>query len=107
MLTMTDVLTLITQTISTDTYGNEYATETENTVYCEVDSITQMEFYNAANTEINPEFRFTVFFGDYDGQVLVEYQGNRYTIYRTYRAGDYMELYAERKIGGIPEVVTP
>lgn len=104
---MTDVLTLITQTISTDTYGNEFATEGEKEVYCEVDSITQTEFYAAANTEIQPDFKFTVFFGDYDGQVVVEYNGVRYTIYRTYRAGDYMELYVERKIGGIPEVVTP
>ena len=29
---MTDVLTLITQTISTDTYGNEVATENDNEV---------------------------------------------------------------------------
>ena len=84
---MTDVLTLITQTISTDTYGNEYATESDKQVCCEVESITQTEFYNAANTEINPEYRFTVFFGDYDGQVVVEYQSKRYTIYRTSEPG--------------------
>ena len=104
---MTDVLTLITQTISTDTYGCEVATESDKEVYCEVDSITQSEFYAAANTEIQPDFKFTVFFGDYDGQTVIEYQDVRYPIYRTYRTGDYMELYAERKIGGIPEAVTP
>ena len=104
---MTDVIKLITQTISTDTYGNEVATETEKTVFCEVDSITRTEFYAAANTEIQPDYKFTVFFGDYDGQVVIDYQDSRYTVYRTYRDGDYMELYAERKIGGIPEVVTP
>lgn len=102
---MTDVLTLITRTISTDDYGNELATESQKTVYCEVDSITQTEFYAAADTEIQPDYKFTVFFGDYDGQVVVIYQDLRYTIYRTYRAGDYMELYAERKIGDIPEAV--
>ena len=37
---MTDVITLITQTITTDKYGNEEATESERTVYCEVDSIS-------------------------------------------------------------------
>lgn len=96
---MTDTLTLITQTITLDDYGNEVATETEKTVYCEVDSITQSEFYQAANTELNPEYRFTVFFGDYDGQSIVVYNDVRYAIYRTYRVDDYMELYAERKIG--------
>ena len=99
---MTDVLTLIAQTISTDQYGNEVATEVEKQVFCEVDSITQTEFYQAANTELNPEYKFTIFFGDYDGQPLVEYNGVRYAIYRTYRADDNLELYVERKIGAIP-----
>lgn len=96
---MTDVITLITQTITTDTYGNEVATETERTVYCEVDSISQTEFYAAANTELNPEYRFTIFFGDYQGEDLVKFNGARYSVYRTYRTGDDLELYTERKIG--------
>ena len=96
---MTDVITLITQTITTDKYGNEVATETERTVYCEVDSISQTEFYAAANTELNPECRFTIFFGDYEGESLVKFNGARYSVYRTYRTGDDLELYTERKIG--------
>ena len=99
---MTDVLTLVAQTITTDAYGNETATDNENTVYCEVESISQSEFYAAADTELNPEYRFTVFFGDYGGESVVKYKDVKYSIYRTYRAGDYMELYAERKVGGIP-----
>ena len=96
---MTDVLTLIKKSVATDSYGNEEVTETERTVFCEVDSITQSEFYAAADTELNPEYRFTVFFGDYEGEEVCSFMGVRYAIYRTYRAGDYMELYAERKIG--------
>lgn len=96
---MTDVITLITQTITTDKYGNEVATETEKTIYCEVDSISQTEFYAAANTELNPEYRFTIFFGDYKGESLVKFNGARYSVYRTYRTGDGLELYTERKIG--------
>ena len=96
---MADVLTLIAQTITIDEYGNEVSTETERPVFCEVGSITQSEFYAAANTELNPEYRFTVFFGDYEGEALVEYNGSRYAIYRTYRTGDSLELYAERKVG--------
>ena len=99
---MTDVITLVAQTITTDQYGNEVATEVETTVFCEVDSITQTEFYQAANTELNPEYKFTIFFGDYSGQPMVIYNGVRYAIYRTYRADDNLELYVERKIGAIP-----
>ena len=96
---MTDVITLISQEITLDDYGNEEATDTENTVFCEVASITQTEFYAAADTQLNPEFRFTVFFGDYNGEQIVIYNGMRYSIYRTYRTGDDLELYVERKIG--------
>lgn len=96
---MTDVITLISQTYTLDDYGNNVATETMFDVFCEIDSITQSEFYAAANTELNPEYRFRVFFDDYDGQSVLEFDGKRYGIYRTYRSGDYMELYAERKVG--------
>lgn len=96
---MADVLILIAQAISVDEYGNEVATETERQVYCEVHSITQTEFYAVADTELNPQFRFDVFFGDYQGESVCLYNGERYAIYRTYRAGDNLELYVERKIG--------
>ena len=97
--TMADVLTLVSKTITTDKYLNEVVQEAERTVYCEVYSITQTEFYAAANTELNPEFRFDIFFGDYEGEDVCIFNGNRYAIYRTYRTGDTLELYAERKIG--------
>lgn len=96
---MTDVITLVSQEITLDDYGNEETTDIENTVFCEVASITQTEFYAAADTQLNPEFRFTVFFGDYNGEQIVIYNGVRYSIYRTYRTGDDLELYVERKIG--------
>ena len=96
---MSDVLVLLTPSVTLDDYGNEVITETENSVYCEVHSITQTEFFAAANTQLEPAYKFTVFFGDYNGEETVKYNGVRYAIYRTYRTGDYMELYAERKIG--------
>jgi hypothetical protein len=94
-----DIIALVTQTISKDQYGNELYTEEDKTVFCEVDSISQGEFYAAADTELNPEYRFTVFFGDYSGQKIIKYRNSRFSIYRTYRSGDDLELYAERKIG--------
>lgn len=96
---MTDVLKLVSRITSIDQYGNETYTETEKTVFCEVDSITQSEFFAAQDTELNPEYRFRVFFGDYSGEDIIEYSGKRYSVYRTYRASDYMELYCERKVG--------
>lgn len=96
---MTDVIKLIKQTVTTNTYGIEEMTETEREIFCKVDSVSQTEFYQAANSEFNPEFRFTVFFDDYQGESLLAFNSNRYSIYRTYRTGDDLELYAERKVG--------
>lgn len=96
---MADIITLIKQTITFDDYGREEISESSTTVLCEVDSIQQSEFFAAADTELNPEYRFTIFFGEYDGENIVEYNGQRYAIYRTYRTGDDLELYVERKIG--------
>lgn len=96
---MTDVITLVKQAISADAYGIEQVTETTRQIFCEVDSIQQSEFFAAADTELNPEYRFTIFFGDYEGEELLTFNNVRYSIYRTYRTGDYLELYVERKIG--------
>lgn len=96
---MNDVLILIGQTITTDKYGREVVAEVNREIYCKVDSVSQSEFYSAANTELNPEYRFTIFFGDYNGEDLCQFDGKRYAIYRTYRSGDNLELYVERKVG--------
>ncbi len=96
---MSDELTLIAQKVTVDDYGNEVVTETERNILCKVDSISQSEFYAAADTELNPEYRFTIFFGDYGGEHICVFHDSRYAIYRTYRTGDNLELYVERKIG--------
>lgn len=96
---MTDTIKLISQTITPDQLGNEVANEIKREVYSEVNTVTQSEFFAAENTELNPEYRFTVFFADYEGEEIVEYKSSRYVIYRTYRTGDNLELYVERKIG--------
>ena len=94
-----DVILLIKQTLTADEYGREAVTETTKEIYCKVDSVSQSEFYSAANTNLKPEYRFTIFFGDYEGEDVCEYHGNRYAVYRTYRSGDDLELYVERKVG--------
>ena len=96
---MSDVLNLITESFDTDKYGNEVATETQTEVFCEVNSITQNEFFAAGKEGFRPSFRFDVFFGDYNDEQILEYDGKRYFIYRTYRRDDTMELYTEMRVG--------
>lgn len=95
-----DVITLIKETQIQDANGVWRKRTTEREVFCQVNSITRAEFYDAGRNGLNPEFSFSMFFGDYDGERTVRYKDNTYGVYRTYHARtDVLELYVERKGG--------
>ena len=95
-----DVIKLIGITYTKDDYGVPRSTPKATEVMCQVDSVTRAEFYEAGRNGLNPEFRFTMFYGDYSGESVVEYKGETYSVYRTYlRKTDIIELYVERKGG--------
>lgn len=95
-----NVIKLISSTRQQDDYGVWQETLEERSVYCNVQSVSQSEFFEGGRNGLNPEYKFTVFFGDYDGETLVEYEGLTYAVYRTYqRRNDTLELYVERKGG--------
>lgn len=95
-----DVITLVSETKTQDTNG-VWRTETaERDVFCQVNSITRAEFFDAGRNGLNPEYSFSMFFGDYNGERTVRYNGNTYGVYRTYHGRtDVLELYVERKGG--------
>lgn len=95
-----EILTLISETKVQDANGVWQTTRQERDVFCQVDSVTRAEFFDAGRNGLNPEYRFTMFFGDYNGERTVKYDGKAYGIYRTYHGRtDTIELYAERKGG--------
>lgn len=98
---MDDVIALISDTFTLDDYGVRRKTETRSEIFCKVTDVTRNEFFGGGRSGLNPSKTFTIFAGDYGGQSVVEYAGNRYAIYRTYHVPgtDYMELYVERKGG--------
>lgn len=98
---MDAVLTLVGKTRTKDEYGMWKETQTTREIFCQVESVTRAEFFDGGRNGLNPEFQFTVFSGDYEGETVCQYDGKQYAIYRTYRVPgtDYMELYAERKGG--------
>lgn len=93
-------MALLTETYTTDSYGNQLATVQSKEVFIEVMSITQNEFYKAGETGHRPVFRFDVFQGDYDNEKICSYKGKEYYIYRAFLRGDTYELYAEER-GGV------
>ena len=100
------VIILVGSRMTQDDYGVFQATEVQREVFAQVDSVTRSEFFEGGRNGLNPELRFTMFFGDYHGEDTVIYAGKAYAVYRTYQGRtDTIELYAERKGGtnGITE----
>lgn len=95
-----NVLTLVKETRTKNEYGVWQTAEETLDVFCGVSSVTQSEFFDGGRNGLNPEYRFTIFFADYDGEKTVEFEGKRYGVYRVYQAKtDELELYVERKGG--------
>lgn len=95
-----NVITLLSITWTQDEFGVWRENITEREVFCSVDSVTRAEFFEGGRNGLNPQFRITMFFGDYDGETMLIYNGSTYSVYRTYQArDDTLELYVERKGG--------
>lgn len=95
-----NVISLVSTSQTQDAFGVWRQTETKRDVFCQVDSVTRAEFFEAGRSGLNPEYRFTLFAGDYNGESIVIFNGKAYSVYRTYHARtDEIELYVERKGG--------
>ena len=117
------VINLISKTRTVDSYGRQAATETSREVFAQIESVSRAEFFAAGQNGLTPAYRFIVFTGEYQGERECEYNGVRYSIYRTYQPSAYVrhdnektyegsisrntntanadrvELYASRKVG--------
>lgn len=95
-----DVINLITETFTPDSIGQMVSTASTSQVFCNVQSVSQSEWFQGGQNGLKPEYKVTMFAPDYSGQKEVEYKGIKYGIYRTYlRQDELLELYLERKTG--------
>lgn len=94
------LIKLVAEAYTTDSIGQQIATETKTEVFATLDSISSAEFARAGQLGLKPEMRFSVFAPEYSGEKIVEYDGARYAVYRTFRTTrEMLELYCERKTG--------
>ena len=94
------VIELVCEEPVQDNYGVWITVQTKRVVFCQVDSVTRAEFFEGGRNGLNPEYKFTMFFGDYHGEQTLIYEGRVYAVYRTFHGrNDTIELYAERKGG--------
>lgn len=95
-----DVIYLISQTYNKDAISQYIATESKREVFANISSISASEWFEAGRSGLQAEYRITMFKYDYHGEKIVEIDGRRYGVYRTYSANsDEIELYVEEKAG--------
>ena len=95
-----DVINLVSYTYTVDAIGQRVPVETKTEVFCDVQSISRSEFYDAGKIGLTPEYKVTMFAPEYGGETVVEYNNKLYGVYRTYEGrNDTMELYLARKEG--------
>ena len=100
MATYDHELVLIGETIQEDEIGNQKPVETRTTVLCSVKSAGRSDFYSGAAAGLRPELVFLVHAYEYNGERIVEFEGMRYRVIRTYQTGtEEIELTVERVVG--------
>lgn len=102
-----EIITLVKEiTTGRDDIGNPIKETEEREVFAERYSIGQNEFYNAAVSGMRPEAKFIIAdYMDYYGEEILEYaeygyeKKQRYSIIRTYRKGNELEITCRREMG--------
>ena len=95
-----DILILIAETFRPDAMQQMISSEAAREVFATAKSVTFSEWNETGKRGMRPAWKMVVFPFDYNGELLAEYQGIRYRIYRTYQVSeDALELYLEERSG--------
>lgn len=79
-----------------DAGGRQKVSETSREVFCRQLNIGTKEFYQASAVDRHPAAKVALpDYLDYEGETLADYNGQRYTVLRTYRVGQELELTLE------------
>lgn len=97
---MDATITLIGESFTKNDIGIAVASETRTEVFCSVRSVSRNDFYRAGEIGLALSYVFITNPVNYSGEQLLEYNGERYGIIRTYQPSlDHLELYAGYKVG--------
>jgi len=103
-----NIIELVTRTYTHNADYQQIETETRRTVYCSVNSVTLNEWNIAGQNGRKPQYRMTMFIGDYNNEETLIYNRKYYSIYRTYIGkNETIDLYVEEKVGTNKTYVAP
>ena len=96
-----DVIELLQVEITSDKELNQIKKHKSAEVFCKVDSVSRGEIYNAAITGLRPTYTITMNEFEYSGESEIKYNGQLYSVLRTHKKDDYIELTVGGKLGKI------
>lgn len=94
-----EIVYLISSTITQDELGNETPQETERLVYANQFYVSSSEFYNAAIAGIKPSAQFEIYTHEYQGEEKLKHNDTTYRIIRAETRGDKTRLVCEKAVG--------
>lgn len=100
----TEIIYLISQTLSTDEIGNNYYTNGSKVKsYAYMQKVGSNEFYNAAARGIKISYEFRIRLSNYNNELQIEYENKIYDVIRTIpdKKNNEIVLVVGYKIGGI------
>ncbi len=76
-------------------------TRTTNTVFAEISSVSQTEFFSGGRIGLMPSLKATIYDFEYNDEPIVRCGTKLYSVYRTYcvNGSDRIELYLEERGG--------
>ena len=99
-----EIIKLISETDTVNEYGDTVTVEPERTIFAQVKSIGQNEYYQAQAVGLKPEIKFIISdFADYQNEKKLKYTpfgGTEevYTVLRTFRTRYNLEIVCKRGI---------
>lgn len=93
---------LIGETYTKDSIGQRVPTPSKVEIFVHERSVSRSEFFAAGQSGLSSDLLLITQAVNYSGEKTIEYEGDMYAIYRTYRNpnSDEIELYLEHK-GGV------
>lgn len=78
----------------------------DNFIFCEFQSLSYKEFYQAQSSGFKPEMNLKISSWDYENQEYVRYENEVYTILKTYVIADNPDSMLLTLVRGIKDVYT-
>ena len=90
---MDNIAMLCKEIIGINSIGQEVKRLEQRQVFCKSRSLTRSEFYSASQAGLNPDIVITLSNrADYENEKIVIFEGEEYTVTRTYWTSDADEI---------------